>query len=123
MYLCRNVENAWCNFRSIFHSILEDVAPHRELKIRQQKDLEPWMTSDILENLRKRDELLQCYNKTKDKNHYKQFCTARNKVQRNINTAKDEYISGKIEENKKSPKKTLATFKVPRIQLKKEGRF
>ena len=63
------------------------------------------MTSEILENIRNRDELLNCYNKTKNKDQYKQFSMVRNKVQRDIITAKEEYIAGKIEDNKKSPKK------------------
>ena len=103
LYLCRNVENAWEKFGSIFHSILDDIAPFRDMKIRQHT--EPWMTSEILDDIRKRDELLTIYKKTKSDHHYKQFCTERNKVQRNIRTAKEELIEGKIEETKNSPRK------------------
>ncbi len=71
LFLCRNIENAWQIFRSTFHSILDDIAPHRDIKIRQHTD--PWMTSEILENIRNRDELLKCYNKSKNKDDYKQF--------------------------------------------------
>lgn len=103
LYLCRNVENAWETFRSIFHSILDDIAPFRDMKIRQHT--EPWMTSEILDGIRKRDELLSIYNKDKKENYHKEFCKQRNQVQRDIKRAKEEFIAGKIEENKKSPKK------------------
>ena len=63
------------------------------------------MTSEILDDIRKRDAFLTIYKKTKSDHHYKLFCIERNKVQRNIRTAKEEFIAGKIEEAKKSPKK------------------
>ena len=114
LYLCRSVQDAWEKFRSLFHSTLDDIAPYRDIKIRQQT--EPWMTSEILDNIRIRDDLLQTYKRTENKHQYAQYCKIRNKVQREIKKAKEDYVSGKIEENKKSPKKkTLAAIKIPRI--------
>lgn len=109
LLLCRNVNEAWEKFRSLFHSVLDNVAPYRDIKIRQQT--EPWMTSDILENIRKRDDLLHMYKKTQNKYQYAQFCKIRNKVQRDIKHAKEDFVSGKIEENKKSPKKLWQQLK------------
>lgn len=109
LYLCRNVQEAWEKFRSLFHSKLDDIAPFRDLKVKQKT--EPWMTSDILENIRQRDDLLQKYNKSKDKQQYMQFCKLRNKLQRDIIKAKENYISGQIEEHQKSPKKLWQQLK------------
>lgn len=109
LYLCRSVQDAWEKFRSLFHSTLDDIAPYRDIKIRQQT--EPWMTSEILDNIRNRDDLLRTYKRTGNKHQYVQYCKIRNKVQREIKKAKEDYVSGKIEENKKSPKKLWQQLK------------
>ena len=66
---------------------------------------EEWMTADILDLMHCRDKFL--YNLKKYGNHddYVNFNKLRNKVQRDIKRAKSEFFSGKIEENKKNPKK------------------
>ena len=61
LYLCRNVNNAWEIFRKIFHSSLDSIAPYKEIKIKQNS--EPWMTSEILNDIRKRDAYLLSYKK------------------------------------------------------------
>ena len=61
LYLCRNVNKAWEIFTKLFHSTLNSVAPCKEIKIKQNS--EPWMTSDILDYIRKRDNCLLAYKK------------------------------------------------------------
>jgi hypothetical protein len=36
LYLCRNVNYAWKIFQEIFMSILDDIAPTKEIKIKQK---------------------------------------------------------------------------------------
>lgn len=109
LYLCRNVNKAWEKFREIFHSSLDKVAPYKEIKVKQKT--EPWMTSDILDYIRKRDIQLQLYKKSKSKHIYSDYCKLRNKVQKEVKKAKEEYISNKIEENKNNPKKLWQQLK------------
>ena len=47
------VDFAWKYFQNIFIKILDEVAPVKEVRLKQRT--EPWITSDILELLRERD--------------------------------------------------------------------
>lgn len=49
--------------KDIFTSILNEAAPKRDIKIK--KHTEPWMTSEIIELIQKRDLLLNIYKKKK----------------------------------------------------------
>ena len=109
LYLCRNVNQAWEMFRKLFQSTLNSIAPYKEIKIKQNS--EPWMTSEILDNIRKRDQYLTSYKKTGSKHLYLDYCKLRNLVQRNVKKAKEEYVANKIEENKNAPKKLWEQLK------------
>ena len=76
-----DVEMAWDSFKTIFHSVLDSVAPVKEVKFKQRT--EPWMNSEILQNIRFRDETLNKFRKTNDPDLYKEYCQLRNLVQRN----------------------------------------
>ena len=109
LYLSRNINSAWSIFRDIFLSVLDEVAPFKEIKVK--KHTEPWITSDILEQIHHRDYLLHMYKKTGSKFYYTNYCKVRNKVQRDVKTAKSLFFEEKIEENKNSPKKLWQQFK------------
>ena len=100
---CININEAWNNFRTIFIKILDEVAPIKQVRINTRT--EPWMTSTILELIRERDKALFNSNKNrKNKELRKQFNSLRNKVQREIRSAKANYFKNKIEENKGNSK-------------------
>ena len=101
-FKAENVTVAWQSFRDIFMSVLDSIAPIKEIRLKNRT--EPWMTSDILEDIKQRDFYLYRFKKNRAQEDYKLFCKLRNKVQRNIRTAKSEYLSNKIEENKNEPK-------------------
>jgi hypothetical protein len=107
LYLCRNVNYAWRIFQEIFMSILDDIAPTKEIKTKQKT--EPWITSEILDQIR--DSFLYLYKKTQSKHFYYDYCKIRNKLQRDIKKVKSEYFSCKIEENKNNPKKLWEQLK------------
>ena len=50
---CSDVDIAWNVFSNNFTSVLDKVAPLKEVRIKNKT--EPWMNNDILENIRKRD--------------------------------------------------------------------
>ena len=63
------------------------------------------MSSEIVELIQKRDKIFNMFNKTGSTYFYKEFCSCRNKTQRDINKAKSaSYFENKIEENKNNPK-------------------
>ena len=58
---CFDVEMTWDSFKNIFHSVLDIVAALKEVRLKQRT--EPWMNSDILQNIRHRDETLNKFRK------------------------------------------------------------
>ena len=91
VYLAPNVDIALENFSFLFQSAVDRIAPFRRIRIR--KDTQPWMTSEILGHIRKRDNL---FSKVKaDRGNdvlYKKYCVQRNFVQRCIKDAKSSFF-------------------------------
>ena len=90
----------WNCFRKLFTGVLDIVTSLKEIRVKQ--NTEPWMSAEIL-NLIK--ELLLKYRKSNNSENNKKFCIIRNKVQREVKSARSNYFSDKIEENKNDPKK------------------
>ena len=109
MVSCDRVDEAWSNFCTIFTHVLDSVAPLKEVRIKQRS--EPWMTHDILVNIRERDSLLRKFKKNNETEYYESYCKLRNKVQRDIKAAKQNYIFNKIEDNKNDSKKLWESLK------------
>ena len=47
MFLASSEEDSWLKFKDIFLSVLNSVAPVKQVRLKQKS--EPWLTSDILE--------------------------------------------------------------------------
>ena len=73
----------------------------------------------------KRDELLLKYRKYNNSEDHKQFCIIRNKVQREVKSARSNYFSDKIEENRNDPKKCGNSSMIwgTQVKLKKQVLF
>ena len=107
---CTNVNEAWDKFQTIFFVVLDEVAPIKNIRIKNRT--EPWMNSIILELIRERDKILYKSNKSKDDRELRiKFNSLRNKVQREIKKAKTNFFKDKIEENKDNPKSLWKQFK------------
>ena len=108
--LCTDVNFAWLRFKGIFNNILNEVAPIKQVRINIRT--EPWMDSEILDLIRKRDKALSISNKYRSNTTLRlEFNELRNKVQREIKKAKSNFFKDKIEENKNNPKKLWKQFK------------
>ena len=95
---------------SLFMSTIDLVAPLKEVLIKQRS--EPWMTNEILTNIRETDFLLAEFNKNKHMSeYYKEDCKLRNQDQREIRSAKKQYMLHQIEENRNDPKKLWQNLK------------
>ena len=79
---------------TIFHSVLKSEAPVKEVKLKHRT--EPWMNSEMLQNIRYRDETLNKFRKTKDPDLYKKKRQLRNLVQRETRISKRDYLTNKI---------------------------
>ena len=100
---CSDVNKAWGTFKEIFISLIDSIAPVKEIRLK--KRTEPWMNNDILESIRLRDQLLHRFNKSRDPDLYSNYCKVRNKIQRDVKHAKARFFLDKIDENKNNPKK------------------
>ena len=70
------------------------------------------MSTEILNLIKERDELLLKYRKSNNSEDHKKVCIIRNKVQREVKSARStNYFSNKIEENKNDPKKLWKQLK------------
>ena len=73
-----DVTKAWELFKEYFHSVLDVVASIKEVRLKQRT--EPWMTTDILQCVQKRDEWLKKFRKTRNPESYQAYCKLRNKI-------------------------------------------
>ena len=97
VYLAPNVDIALDTFNSLFLSVVNRIAPLRKIRIR--KDSQPWMTSEILGHIRKRDNLFAKVKVDRGNNVlYKKYCVQRNLVQRCIKDAKASFFERGIKE-------------------------
>ena len=75
--------------------VVDSLAPVKEIRLKQRT--EAWMTCDIMNLIQERDKLLYSFKKTKCPDTYKKFCSIKNKINREIKSAKSSYFSNKIE--------------------------
>ena len=103
MFTTDSVQESWLTFKELFLSVLNSVAPEKQVRLKQRS--EPWITSDILNLIKLRDKCLYNFKKSKNKDFYTEYCSIRNRVQREVNKAKSDYIESAFEENKSNPRK------------------
>ena len=97
-------------FTIVFHCILDKIAPVRELRIKEKS--EPWMNTDILSLIKKRNQLFSQYRRDRSRvDVYRNYCKLRNRVQRDIKLAKKFYFQDKIRQNKDNSKKLWSQLK------------
>ena len=86
-------------FNRLFRSAIDSVAPLREIRVRNK--MNPWMNSEILSSIKKRNSLLARFKKDRTNELlYKQYCQVRNKVQRDIKMAKESFFKNGVERNR-----------------------
>ena len=89
MFSVSSVDDCWHIFKDIFLSVLNTVAPIKEVRLKQRS--EPWVDSNILDLIKKRDFYLYKFKKDKLKEYYTSYCSFRNIVQREVAKAKSDY--------------------------------
>ena len=61
--------------------MVDKIAPLKEKRLKQRS--EPWNTSELLDDIRARDQALETFRKNKTDENYKYFCNLKNRVQYN----------------------------------------
>ena len=54
-----NVTQSWENFKAILMSAIDNIAPVKEVRIKQRT--EPWINNEILQSIKDRDKAFQLY--------------------------------------------------------------
>ena len=105
-----NVNSAWKIFKDTLELIIDNITPVKTVKVRSKT--ESWMTGELLEMIRERDNLFQKYKRERtDVNAYRAYCKQRNLVQRCVKSAKSEYFANQIAINKSQPRKLWSHLK------------
>ena len=103
------VNQAWLKFKAIFLSLLDEIAPLKKIRVKQNTEI--WMNSFILDLIRKRDMFIQKF-ATTGKTEYKALYTSyKNKVNYEKKKAKSTYYKETIISNKKNPKQLWKILK------------
>jgi hypothetical protein len=104
--LSSNVDAALDQFLLIFKGILNEIAPFRDIRVKQRT--EPWVNTDILAGIRKRDDLFRRFRNDRSRTDlYQDYCKTRNKVQRDVELVKQYYFRDKIDQNRNNSKKLV----------------
>lgn len=106
---CLDVNMAWSSFCKIFVAVLDQIAPFKVVRIKQRS--EPWINNDILSDIRERDFWLNKFKNTHVHEFHQKYCKLRNKVQRDIKKAKQDYMINTINDNKNNPKQLWKNLK------------
>lgn len=116
---CEQVDKAWSIFRNFFMDVVDDVAPVKEIRLKQKT--ESWFNGDIHHLVHERDKALFRFRKSKDSKVYDEYKMLRNKVQSEVKKAKRNYVKLEIKENKNCPKKLWKTIKELGISSKSKS--
>ena len=103
-------DSAWENVENSLSCVLNKVAPHKTIRIKQRT--EPWMTPEILDKIYKRDGLALMYKETKEDHFKLAYRKIRNEIQRNIKQAKATYLKESLESHLGQPKKLWQQLKM-----------
>ena len=109
LYQIEDPEAACSAFFSLIIPIVDKHAPLRNTRIKQKES--PWMTTDILQSIRKRDRLKLKAKKSKSLVDWEKYKKARNNVTNNIRQAKRNFISTNIESAVGDVKKVWKTLR------------
>ena len=101
IYDISNVNEAFAFFKDKFVSILNTLAPIKEIRIKQ--DTEPWMCTEILDLIKQRDYYLKMFKQSRSSIDIAQHHMLRNQVTHKIKRAKAQFIKTSIVENKGNP--------------------
>ena len=86
-------------FSRLFKSVIDIVAPYKEVRVRGKPN--PWMNSEILASIKKRNDLLSRFKRDKNNESlYKDYCKVRNAVQRDIKLAKENFFKQGVVKNR-----------------------
>ena len=110
VYIATHVDESLRQFVTLFHGVIDLIAPHRDIKVKQKT--EPWFNSHIMSGIRRRDSLFRKWRKDRSNDSiHKEYCSVRNRVQRDIKKAKEFYFRDQIVRNQGNSSKLWSHLK------------
>ena len=105
-----DVEFCLQEFSRLFLAAVDRVAPFRDVRVKARTN--PWMNDCILSGIKLRDKLLSQFRKDRGNSAlYREFCKVRNRVQRDVKMARENFFKGKIEQNRGNSSKLWGQLK------------
>ena len=92
--LARSINENWCEFKVALHTAMKKHIPTAMTKSRH--DL-PWLTTDIKQQMRRKDRCYRKARKTKTKSDWSTYQRMRQNIQALMKTAHDTYIRDVID--------------------------
>ena len=89
-----NACDAWEKFKSNFTSLVDDIAPIKEVRIKQRT--EPWVNDEILQSIKDRDKAFETFKNDRSDEKFTVFKQLRNKTQTLIYNAKKNFFKDKL---------------------------
>lgn len=102
-YKIKNPEDCWAYLYTTLITILDDLCPEKEMANVRKKN--EWVTPELFELMRARDEKFKKAKKTKDPEEWSIAKSFRNKANEACSKAKNEYTLRKLEEDSGNPRK------------------
>ena len=109
VFECRDVDSAWNTFKVKFISVLDTIAPTKQVRLKQRTA--KWMNSEILDLIKKRDFFWAKHKKSKDSAVYEGYIRLRNQVRYKTDKAKSHFYIDAIQENQNNPRNLWKIFK------------
>ena len=104
-----NVNNAWYSFSQMFKNVIDEVAPLKEVRLKQRNQV--WFNREVREMIRLRNQAYSKFKQSKNNDDYLEFKKIRNLTQRKIQICKRDYILNQLDENKGCSKKLWHNLK------------
>ena len=99
----RNLDDLWNLFLLNVKTAIDRICPLKHFKIKTI--LEPWITNELLEEIKDKDLALKRAKRTKRDDHWNEARILRNRCLNNIRKAKADFVREKLEENRNDSKK------------------
>ena len=97
-------DRMWDNWLTLLISVIDKHAPIKKKRLGKRKY--PWITSDVIQKMRLRDNLKKRFDLTRDDNVWQQYRMARNDCNNSIRRAKRHYFTLNIDAARNDPKKS-----------------
>ena len=111
-----NPNEMWDVWKHLLACVMDKHAPLRTKRVKNKRS--PWITNELLHEMRTRDFLKKKAASTNDPSIWKQFKDARNKANNSVKKAKHKYFSDNLDAYKSDPRKTWGLINTCKLQFR-----